>query len=243
MAFDTAKGRSFWTKVDRCGPISEHRPDLGPCWNWTGRKSYLGYGQFGRTWRGRCAPPAHRRHWIEINGPIPHGLELDHLCRNRACVRLDHLELVTHAENVRRGLWGELYRPPLACAKGHPRSEYGSRGPRHWSCRECSRLNARRRNGSVNLHPRDRTKCPNGHVYDAVGGHGERMCRTCQRASALAYYYRKKATAPPKLKRPNFQASKTHCPRGHSYNEHARVYQGRRHCGACMKIRKAARKK
>jgi len=52
---------------------------------------------------------AHRYHWQYVNGPIPENLELDHLCNNKCCVNLDHLEIVTHAVNIRRaaarGVW------------------------------------------------------------------------------------------------------------------------------------------
>lgn len=65
------------------------------CWEWIGSRNRDGYGTFSGTAAHRLA--------IEIfRGPITPGLEIDHLCRNRCCVRPDHLEVVTHAENVRR---------------------------------------------------------------------------------------------------------------------------------------------
>lgn len=51
---------------------------------------------------------AHRVYWERENGPVPSGLELDHLCRNPTCVRPDHLEAVTHAENIRRSARAKL---------------------------------------------------------------------------------------------------------------------------------------
>jgi hypothetical protein len=60
----------------------------------------MGHGKV--TIRGRKTW-AHIAHWRQIKGPVPKGLELDHLCRIPACIRLDHLEPVTHAENLRRG--------------------------------------------------------------------------------------------------------------------------------------------
>jgi hypothetical protein len=69
------------------------------CWIWTGNLNDRGYGLVS----GMKSRLAHRAFWIEKNGPVPDGLELDHLCRNRACVRPDHLEPVTHKENMVRG--------------------------------------------------------------------------------------------------------------------------------------------
>jgi hypothetical protein len=96
----TAEQR-FWARVDLNGPLPERRPDLGPCWQWTGTLQVGGYGSFWPTpGEGRVA---HRWGYERFVAPIPAGLELDHLCHNRACVRFDHLEPVTHAENNRRG--------------------------------------------------------------------------------------------------------------------------------------------
>ena len=59
-----------------------------------------GYVRVGRHNHVRYA---HVWVWESINGPVPLGYELDHTCRNRACVEPSHLELTTHVENVRRG--------------------------------------------------------------------------------------------------------------------------------------------
>jgi hypothetical protein len=67
------------------------------CHYWLGTKDPLGYGRLGSR------QLAYRVSWERINGPVPSGLELDHLCRNPSCVRPDHLEAVTHQENLRRG--------------------------------------------------------------------------------------------------------------------------------------------
>lgn len=81
---------AFWEKVDKSGE----------CWVWTAN-THKGYGNYGSRERRQ---KAHRWAWEFTNGPIPDGLEIDHLCRNRACVRPTHLEPVTHAENVRRAM-------------------------------------------------------------------------------------------------------------------------------------------
>ena len=86
-------------QVDKNGPLPESRPDLGPCWRWTGTRDRSGYGQM--KYQGR-RPGAHRVSYELFVGPVPEGLELDHLCRSPECVRPDHLEPVTHAENMRR---------------------------------------------------------------------------------------------------------------------------------------------
>lgn len=82
--------RRFWAKVDASGS----------CWMWTASTNGGGYGGF--TIRG-TRTGAHRYAYERMVGPIPEGMDLDHLCRNRRCVRPSHLEPVTRSENVARG--------------------------------------------------------------------------------------------------------------------------------------------
>ncbi len=66
------------------------------CWLWIGELNNRGYGQYGE------GKKAHRVAWLLDGGELPPGMELDHKCRVKRCVRPDHLELVTHQENRRR---------------------------------------------------------------------------------------------------------------------------------------------
>lgn len=77
--------------------IVEDRGYTTPCWIWQGLKT-KGYGHIRRPYSTK----AHRYAWTLAHGPIPEGLEIDHLCRQKACVNPDHLEPVTHLENMRR---------------------------------------------------------------------------------------------------------------------------------------------
>jgi len=90
----------FWSKVNKHGPIPQHKPELGPCWLWTGAMDGKDYGHI---WANGKLQPSHRIAWEMAHGPIPDGLQPDHLCRNHACVNVAHLELVTSKENTLRG--------------------------------------------------------------------------------------------------------------------------------------------
>jgi hypothetical protein len=86
--------------------LEEDRGYGTPCWIWQLRIRDNGYGSASVN---RKPYPAHRLYWENRNGQkVPDGLVLDHLCRQRACVNPDHLELVTHPENCRRGLGTKL---------------------------------------------------------------------------------------------------------------------------------------
>jgi hypothetical protein len=115
------------------------------CIEWLASKDHNGYGKFapggGRSMRG-----AHRWAYEFHVGPIPAGLVLDHLCRNRACVNPDHLEPVTQRTNVQRGA-GNVSK--THCPRGHAYAGDNLRiyrGMRY--CRECIALHNAARSGA-----------------------------------------------------------------------------------------------
>ena len=109
----------FWKKVNKNGPIPMHRPDLGPCWLWTASQK-MGYGQLSVGGRDGM-DFAHRIGCRLQVGPIPQGLEIDHLCRTRTCVRASHLEPVTKRVNILRGFSvAAQHARQTHCSEGHP---------------------------------------------------------------------------------------------------------------------------
>lgn len=128
--------RRFWSKVD-----------VGDCWEWLGGRGNHGHGYLRIA---RATTMAHRYAWELLVGPIPDGLELDHLCRNPPCVNPDHLEPVTHRENLLRGAGvASQHAARTHCPQGHP---YTLENTYDWSngnrqrrqCKTCHRERNRR---------------------------------------------------------------------------------------------------
>ena len=152
--------------------------DLGPCEIWTGPLNEHGYGaaSYGL---------AHRLAWQAANGPVPDGLELDHLCRVRSCVRPDHLEPVTHRENCRRGDAGKHFRDKTHCPRGHPYSGDNlllSKGARY--CRACRKAQQQAARDAAKSVDDPCSIC--GVPFDAVKSNGTRYCTPCTSARGKA---------------------------------------------------------
>lgn len=98
----------FWSKVEK----------TNNCWNWTAASTPLGYGRFSS--QGKLVY-AHRYSYELFKDDIPDGLELDHLCRNPSCVNPDHLDVITHKENMNRGVGpSALNSRKTHCPRDHP---------------------------------------------------------------------------------------------------------------------------
>ena len=97
--------------------LSKTLVDEHDCWVWRASRKASGYGRF--WWRGRLVR-AHIFAYQLYKGAIPESLELDHLCRNKACVNPVHLEAVSHKVNVLRGVGITAQRAKQThCLKGH----------------------------------------------------------------------------------------------------------------------------
>lgn len=108
------------------------------CWQWTGHLDIGGYGSF---WNGKPIK-AHRFSYEYYIGVIPEGLELDHLCRNRACVNPAHLEPTTRKINESRAIQNPHNKLKTHCPAGHPYDIINTRFDKNGNreCKICSRM-------------------------------------------------------------------------------------------------------
>lgn len=161
--------------IERLWERAIPEPNSG-CLLWTGYvQPQRGYGMI-RV--GRTMKLTHRVAYELTKGPIPDGLELDHKCRVRSCMNPDHLEPVTHLENIRRG----HNATKSHCVNGHPLSGQNiiARGNRLRLCLECVRTR-----GTRPVKHTAQTHCKNGHPFDGdnlrISSNGQRRCRICSR--------------------------------------------------------------
>jgi hypothetical protein len=119
------------------GRVFDRTVAAGACLIWQGAVQSRGYGSVTNGMGGTAL--VHRLAYEQAVGPIPFGLTIDHLCRNKLCVNPDHLEPVTNAENLRRAAAAKTH-----CKQGHPlsgdnlRIAVRSRGVQR-ECIECAR--------------------------------------------------------------------------------------------------------
>ena len=113
------------------------------CWEWAGAKGPNGYGRI--NFNGKLSL-THRFIYEYFNGPIPTELEIDHLCRNPSCANPEHLEAVSHQENILRGTsFVSINSKKTHCPQGH---EYSLDNTYHTpagkrKCRTCHRDRSR----------------------------------------------------------------------------------------------------
>lgn len=161
---------------------------MSGCWLWDGSRDSKGYGQYRDPETNRNLR-AHRVCYEFNVGPIPDGMELDHKCRNRACVNPDHLEPVSHHVNTLRGIGPSAVNAVKThCPKGHKygtdRTRINPNGSRH--CRECDRIahDEKRRRKGITKRRIGAAECPYGHPKN-LRANGRMVCGVCD---AIRHY-------------------------------------------------------
>lgn len=134
----------FWSKVVAGDELS--------CWEWNGAHLPKGYGSIG-SWNGKSQTGAHRAMAEMLTGcPVPTGLHIDHLCRNRGCVNPFHLEIVEPRTNILRGVGRSAENATKThCKRGHELAgdnlsidHIKSSGRYERRCKICTRYKTRR---------------------------------------------------------------------------------------------------
>lgn len=164
--------------------------DAGGCWEWTGARDREGYGNLthaGLKWQ------AHRLSYFAFNGTLPDGLVIDHLCRNRACVNPDHIEMVTDRENILRGeCIAAINARKVTCKRGH--NEWAATVGGNRVCAACAREAQ-----SSKLRAQLITDDPTDQRHGTTNGYGNLGCRCerCRKANADAHrgYMRQRVAA------------------------------------------------
>jgi hypothetical protein len=135
----------------RKSPVEYIADPATGCWIWQRAVSSTGYGIL-------AGQLAHRAVYERHRGPVPAGLELDHRCRNRACVNPDHLEPVTHRENQRRGAAPNgINARKTHCIRGHeftPANTYIRPDNGNRQCRICNVTREAKRSSRPRLRSR-----------------------------------------------------------------------------------------
>jgi hypothetical protein len=166
-------------------------PLASMCWLWTRTRNQKGYGLAWHSAANRLTS-AHRMIYELLVGPIPEGMQLDHICRQRGCVNPDHMRVVTQHENTVLAPGSRSISARNAskthCLRGHPFDEANTyyQGPRRdrRGCRICKKLG---RPAARYLPNVSKTHCPWGHLYDEANTYhyrGGRWCRACMRERA-----------------------------------------------------------
>lgn len=169
----------------------KHFTIINGCWRWSASKKTGGYGQV--THLGRCRS-AHRVFYEVLRGPIPAGLHIDHLCRNRDCVNPSHMEVVTQAENNARNFWALRTH----CKNGHLLSEDNvSRSANRYG-RRCKRCHA---DSEIKRQRRIRASQPPHSTAKITAADAQYIRRFVSSGGHQSEMVRKFALSPPQVSR------------------------------------------
>lgn len=163
-----------------------------------------GYAQIGWNEAGeRVVTLVHRIVWASTHGPIPQHLTVDHMCKNRQCMNIEHLRLLSNYENARRTDGRDW--PLGRCINGHPNIHLKTYEDGRTHCSVCvdtiwkSRPKGAnpRKPKVVKLPTKPRTHCRNGHEKSEANTYlrpsGRRECLPCKRDSARTWHQGREA--------------------------------------------------